>query len=109
MQTIEVDEYRVSERVTLRPGDQFTVTAGPYWRGGDGAKIPMAARGRFAFTRAIHRGKRIYLVAVNRDGVAILHVEGRRTNRLAPEIVCRPYRIKAKHRAARCRPGSRER
>ena len=44
MTTITLTEYRVSERVVLRPGDRFRVTAGPYWRGQDGTRIPMAER-----------------------------------------------------------------
>jgi len=30
MQTHYSDEYRVSARVVLRPGDRFRVSAGPY-------------------------------------------------------------------------------
>lgn len=109
MKRIEADEYQVSERVVLRPGDVFTVAKGPYWRTGCGNKIPMAVRGQVRFVKAVHEGKRTYLVAVNRDGVVVLHVAGRRRNRLMPEMVCRPYVVKGKKRVARCRPGSRER
>jgi len=94
METIESDEYQLSPRVTLRRGDRIRVTQGPYWRGGLGIKIPMWVRGEHTFTSCVRRGKLVLLVAVSRAGVAILHVEGRRKNKLLPEMVCRPYRVR---------------
>ena len=94
METTEETEYRLSPRVVLHPGDKIRVSGGPYWRGADGARIPMGARGEMRFTRAVRRGRLVLLVAVSRDGVAILHVEGRRRNKLMPEMVCRPYRVR---------------
>jgi hypothetical protein len=94
METREEQEYRLSPRVTLRPGDTIAVSRGPYWRSAGGEKLPMAARGRFRFLHALHRGRLTLLVAVGRQGVAILHVEGRRRNKLIPELVCRAYRVR---------------
>ena len=50
--------YTVSPRVVLTPGDQFRVTAGPYYRSSDGTKTPMAARGTMTFIAAHRRGQR---------------------------------------------------
>jgi hypothetical protein len=94
VKTREEQEYRLSPRVTLRPGDTIAVSRGPYWRSAGGEKLPMAARGRFRFLHALHRGRLTLLVAVGKQGVAILHVEGRRRNRMMPEMVCRPYRVR---------------
>lgn len=90
------DEYRVSPRVVLRKGDRFRVGAGPYWKLSDGRKIPMAVRGVCTFVRAEKIGRRVYIEAVGRDGSVLLHVEGRRKNKLMPEMVCRPYVVRGK-------------
>lgn len=91
-------EYRVSERVVLRPGDRFAVGGGPYWKLAGGDKVPMAVRGVCTFVSAERVGQRVYIHAVGKDGAALLHVEGRRKNRLMPELVCRPYVIRSKKR-----------
>lgn len=111
MNSVTMNEYRVSERVVLRPGDRFRVTGGPYWRGRDGERIPMAERGVLTFTQAIRRGGVVLIEARSDSGCCVLHVEGRRRNRVDPALVCRPYRIKSRlrsarqsrHPAARCR------
>lgn len=95
-----LDEYQVSPRVTLRRGDRFTVTKGPYWRLSGGEKIPMSVRGVCTFVRAERIGRRVYVQAVAKDGAVVLHVAGRRQNKLMPEMVCRPYAIKSKKRRA---------
>ena len=94
VKTIEEHEYQLSPRVTLRRGDSIRVSGGPYWRAAGGEKLPMAARGKFVFLNAMRRGRVVWLVAVGKSGNAILHVEGRRRNKLMPELVCRPYRVR---------------
>jgi hypothetical protein len=101
MNTVVVNEYRVSERVVLRPGDRFRVTAGPYWRGQDGSRIPMAERGVLTCVRVVHRGAVVLIEARSDAGCCVLHVAGRRRNRVDPALVCRPYRIKGKVREPR--------
>ena len=99
MKTTTEDEYRVSERVVLRPGDQFRVSGGPYWRLPGGERVPMAARGVVTFRQAIRRGAIVCLVASSQgEGTVVLHVAGRRRNRLMPGLVCRPYTVKSKIR-----------
>lgn len=99
MKTTTESEYRVSPRVVLRPGDQFRVGAGPYWRLTDGTKIPMAARGVCTYRQTIRRGAVVCLVASSKgEGTVVLHVAGRRRNRLMPGLVCRPYTVKSKIR-----------
>lgn len=92
------DEYRVSQRVTLRRGDRFRVSGGPYYRLGDGTKVPMAVRGICTFVRAVQTGSRVYIEARNKEGSVLLHVAGRRSNKVVPDIVCRPYKIKGRLR-----------
>jgi hypothetical protein len=96
--TISTDEYRVSARVVLRPGDRFRAGAGPYWRGGDGEHIPIRARGPFVFVRHQARGAVEWIEAIDADGAACaLHVAGRR-RRIDVSLVPRPYKIKGKLR-----------
>jgi hypothetical protein len=85
--------------VVLRPGDKFRVSGGPYWKKEDGTKIPMAYRGVCTFLRATRSGTRVYIEGRNKDGAVLLHVEGRRKNKVVPEIVCRPYKIRGKVRS----------
>ena len=99
--TIE-HEYRVSTRVVLRAGDRFRVSGGPYYRLDSGEKIPMAARGVMTFRRALRTGRggrRVLIEARAGEGTVILHVEGSRSNRMVPGLVCKPYKIRGKLRA----------
>lgn len=93
-----LNEYRVSERVVLRPGDQFRVTAGPYWKASGGGRIPMAERGVLTFLRALTRGSTVLIEARGPEGFCVIHVAGRRRNRVDQSLVCRPYRIKGRVR-----------
>jgi hypothetical protein len=97
--TIE-NEYRVSTRVVLHPGDRFRVSGGPYYRLASGEKIPMAARGVMTFRRALRTGrggKRVLIEASAGEGTVILHIEGSRRSPV-PGLVPRPYRITRKLR-----------
>lgn len=89
--------YRVSERVTLAPGDQFRVAAGPYYRLDSGERVPLAARGTMTFIAAHRRGQRIVIEARDGAGTVMLHVAGRRRSPV-PGLVPRPYRITRKLR-----------
>jgi hypothetical protein len=84
--------YRISPRVVLLPGDRFKVSGGPYYRTGDGRRIPLAARGTFRLAEVIRRRSRVYLLAHGAEGFAMLHVEGRRKSPV-PGMVARPYRV----------------
>jgi hypothetical protein len=99
-QTVET-EYRVSERVVLRPGDRFRVGGGPYYRLASGERVPMATRGIVTFIRAIRcgrGGRRVLLECQAGDGTVVLHVAGPRANKMMPSLVCRPYKIRGKLR-----------
>lgn len=89
--------YVVSPRVTLTPGDQFKVSAGPYYRLDSGEKVPLAARGTMTFIACHRRGQRVVLEARDGAGTVILHVAGRRRSPV-PGMVARPYRITRKLR-----------
>lgn len=93
-------EYRVSPRVVLRAGDRFQVSGGPYYRTASGEKIPMAVRGACRLVAVYRDRSRVYLLVSARDGMAVLHVAGRRRNRMIPGLVCRPYVVKRKIRNA---------
>lgn len=91
--TVET-EYRVSPRVVLRPGDHFKVSRGPYWRSAGGNRVPMAVRGTCVLVSVMRQRSNVFLLARNGDGTVVLHVEGRRRNRMMPELVCRPYVVR---------------
>lgn len=97
MKTIFSDEYQVSPRVTLRPGDTFRISGGPYWRLRDGTKVSMAVRGLCRFIRAQRRGKLVLLEALSAEGFTVLHVEGKR-RRIDGALVPRPYKVRGRRR-----------
>jgi len=100
MTTTVETEYRVSERVVLRPGDQFRVSGGPYYRLASGERVAMAARGVMTFRRALRTGRggrRVLIEASAGEGTVILHIEGSRRSPV-PGLVARPYRITRKLR-----------
>lgn len=102
MKSSEVlEEYRVSPRVVLRPGDRFRISGGPYYRLSNGTKVPIAVRGICTFIRATRSGPRVYIEARNKEGTVLLHVAGRRRNEVMPDLVCRPYTIKSRLRKER--------
>jgi len=94
MTPIVETEYRVSPRVVLRPGDRCRVGGGPYYRLASGERVPMAVRGVVTFRRVVRHGRRVLIEAQAGEGTVILHVEGRRRNRMIPGLVCRPYTIR---------------
>lgn len=89
--------YVVSPRVTLTPGDQFKVSAGPYYRLDSGERVPLAARGTMTFVACHRRGHRVTVEARDGTGTVMLHVAGRRRSPV-PGMVARPYRITRKLR-----------
>lgn len=99
-------EWRVSERVVLRPGDTFRARGGPFWRSG-GQRVSLAAPGPFRFIEAhIHAGKsgRVSILAVDRDGHRCeLRVSGTRWTRIDESVVPRLYTITGKKRDAKSR------
>jgi len=59
----------------------------------------MAERGVMTFIRAVHRGAVVLIEATRAAGWCVLHVAGRRRNRVDPALVCRPYRIRSRIKA----------
>jgi hypothetical protein len=103
METVECDEYQVSARVTLRKGDLFRATGGPYYivRDETGKKIKssMAAKGPFRFVSYCERGRRKWIVAYStkEGGYTTLPLTRWRTVDL-DNFVNRPYKILGKKR-----------
>lgn len=103
MKTVIEPEYRVSDRVVLRPGDRFRVSGGPYYRLADGTKIPLAVRGVVTLRQVIRTGRggqRVLLEVQCGEGTAILHVSGSRRSPVEG-VVPRPYKIRGKLRAGK--------
>lgn len=92
------EEYRVSERVKLSPGDVFRATGGPYWKGSDGAEISLKAAGPYRFVQHCKRGAVEWIEAKDKAGNhCVLHVAGKR-KRIDGCLVPRPYRVTGKKR-----------
>lgn len=103
METVEHDEYQVSERVVLRKGDLFRAKGGPYYilrdDTGKRVKSSMAAKGPFKFISYCERGRRKWIVAYSakEGGYATLPLTRWKTMDL-PNFVNRPYTIVGKKR-----------
>jgi hypothetical protein len=87
------DSYEVSKRVTLRRGDMFRATAGPYWKGSDGKKHSMKARGPYKFVSYQTQGRRRWLVVWDRDGGFSVLPLYKSSKTIDGRYVARPYRI----------------
>jgi len=95
VKTVTEQEYRVSERVVLRPGVKFRAGGGPYYRMPDGTRVSLAAAGPFTFHAYHRRGKAGWIEATDKHGCfAPLHVAGRR-RRVTPSLVPRPYVVRS--------------
>jgi len=91
------DEYRVSERVVLRPGDVFRASGGPYWKSGKD-EFSLRAPGPYRFVAFARRGAVGWIEAFDKNGnFSVLHIEGRR-KKIDVAIVARPYRVIGKKR-----------
>ena len=98
MKTERFIEYRVSERVVLKPGDTFKASGGPYWKASNGVEASLKAPGPYKFVAYVKRGVIGWIEAYDKNGcIAILHVEGRR-KKVDCAIVARPYRVIGKKR-----------
>jgi hypothetical protein len=97
--TIEyADEFRVSQRVTLKPGDLFRVKGGPYWKSATGEKLSLASKGPFRFVRHCRRGSTEWIESLDKFGAfAPLHIAGSR-RRIDSRLVARPYVVVGKKR-----------
>ena len=106
MTTIEHNEYRVSERVKLAPGDLFRATGGPYYvlrdETGKRIKSSMAAKGPFRFHSYNERGRKKWIVAFSKKegGYVALPLTRWKTVDL-DNFVNRPYKVTSKMRAKR--------
>lgn len=101
MKTLRVsDEYKVSERVTLRVGDVFRAKGGPYYlkrdARGNKVRLSMAARGPFRFMRYCVQGKREWIEAVAKDGTAAVISLTKRRSVLPGSLITRPYVVVGK-------------
>lgn len=86
MKTTEIDEFQLSPRVTLKPGDRFRITGGPVWIAPDGSESRMGPRCRtWHLDRIIRKGKRVWFEAREYEegmlgATHLLYVSGRTYN-----------------------------
>lgn len=95
---VRQDRVRLSERVTLQPGDKVRVSGGPYWEqiGADGSvtKTRMGERGVMVFEEYCQLGQSRWIVARGRNGYAALHLGPEEHSAEVPGLVRRPYRLR---------------
>lgn len=92
------DEYRVSQRVLLRPGDVFRAKGGPFWKSSTGEKISLTPKGPFKFLRYCRRGETAWIESLDKNGAFCpLHLGGRR-KRIDERLIPRPYVVTGKKR-----------
>jgi hypothetical protein len=95
---VRQDWVRLSERVTLQPGDKVRVSGGPYWEqvGADGSvtKTRMGERGVMVFEEYCQLGQSRWVVARGQSGYAALHVGPEERSPEVPGLVRRPYRLR---------------
>lgn len=103
MKTTEHNQYQVSARVVLQPGDVFRANGGPYYiihdDNGKRVKSSMAAKGPFRFRAYCERGRKKWIEAhsIKENGFVVLPLTRWRTIDL-PNFVNRPYKILGKKR-----------
>jgi len=96
-------QYRVSQRVTLVPGDQFRAKGGPYWVTTGGVEHSMAAKGPFTFRKHCILGGVEWIEGSDRDGNHChLHIVGDRET-IDMKLIPRPYVVGSKIRKKRSR------
>ena len=95
---VRQDRVRLSERVTLQPGDKVRVSGGPYWEqiGADGSvtKTRMGERGVMVFEEYCELNESRWIVARGKAGYAALHMGLQERSELLPGLVRRPYKIR---------------
>ena len=103
------EEYVVSDRVTLRRGDLFRATGGPYYvkrdERGNKVRMSMAARGPFRFIRFCEQGRHQWIEAISmrEQSSAVLSLT-KRQSIMPGSLIARPYVVLGKvggKRAAR--------
>ena len=90
-----MNEYRISTRTVLRPGDRFRLIGGPVYTGDDGKEHRMRLAGVFTLIRVIRKGRRIWLDCFGEEqngGHHVVFVSGRSYRRHG--ILFQPFKIK---------------
>jgi hypothetical protein len=96
MKTKQMKELAVSEKITLRAGDMFRVTGGPYYvkrnESRKKVRVSMAAKGPFRFMQACERGSQIWIEAISvRDNSSAVLSLTKRRSILPGAMIPRPY------------------
>ena len=93
-----IARLELGPRSHLEKGTKFRVKGGPYWVTDSGEHVPVRAKGVMTFNHAFVRGSCVFIDAdSDRDGHVILHIRGKRRNKLmGDKLVCRPYVVTAR-------------
>lgn len=92
------DAFHFGRKNTLRPGDRFRVTGGPYYVTDNGEHIPMYERGVFVFERYCVQGAAKWIDAYRGDGGGrvFLWVGKPCWSKTIPNLRRHPYRVTRK-------------
>jgi hypothetical protein len=92
----EGGEFRVSDRVVLKPGDRFRASGGPYYElrlpDGTVARSRMRDGGPFTFLGWFEKEGRKYLKVYSQEGFTILNLGAEHRHPDLPSYVKAPYR-----------------
>lgn len=90
------DGWQLSPRVTLRPGDLFRASGGPYWVGQSGQRVPMGERGVFRLAAVVVQGVKVYLVGapIGGGGLAWVYVGLRCRSRVVEGLRLVAHRVR---------------
>ena len=105
-----LDEYRLSPRVILRPGDIVRLSAGPYYLLPDGTKRRAGDRGLAVISEISKRDESVFLAGAMISPVhhcRMTHVHARITGQEKEKpcfLVDRPYKVSKPRRPPRIQP-----
>lgn len=92
----EGSDFRVSDRVTLRPGDKFRTSGGPYYEinenDGTITRSRMRDKSPFTFLGWFEKDGQTYLKAFSQEGFTLLNLGAEHRHPDLPSYVKAPYR-----------------
>lgn len=94
--TFSFSEYQISPRVTLRPGDQFKATGGPYYLTAERKKVSIGSRGVFKFVEVMQDGAYVAILArsLHSEACELIYVGKKRRGRCVKQVVLMPHKIR---------------
>ena len=99
----QVDGWRLSPRVVLRPGDLFRASGGPVWVGSRGEAVAMGERGVFRLSVVVVQGVKAWLVGspIGGGGLVWVYVGKRAASRVVEGLRLVSHRVRRVRESSR--------